>query len=68
LDDELVHSDKCHCVCPLYEEDELCCIPVGNWMRNPSSENAQAVINRINAIDVDAWIKHMIEIGAVEPE
>jgi hypothetical protein len=52
------------CDCPLWESDEIvCCSVYQKWEGDHTQENAQAVIDRINAIDVDAWTERLVKMG-----
>ena len=49
--------------CPLYSPDTIrltCCLEYEAWRRKNSPQNAQSVIDRIAAIDPEAWVDKLI--------
>ena len=59
-----------HYVCPLGRidvyGDSRCCLEYYTWHHLRTPENAQAVINRINAVDVGAWTAELVKRGVLE--
>ena len=57
-------------ICPLRSKDlSSCCNGLWwDWINNHSKETAQAIIDLITAVDVDAWTQHLVELGMLEEE
>ena len=55
--------------CPINDvySDE-CCKEWDKWYVNKTPENAQAVIDRLKAIDVDGWAEKLVKRGVIEDD
>lgn len=64
------NAPAAHDLCPIGEldidGDVMCCYEIYVWDDNETPENAQAVIDRINAIDVETWADKLVEMGVLE--
>jgi len=53
-------------ICPINEKGAQCCVAYETWHFDRTAQNAQAVVDRLKLIDVDAWTEKLVHNGVLE--
>lgn len=61
--DCLYFNNNCYCPLNIGTDNGICCVEHLIWDK---TENAQAMIDKIKAIDVDPWTEELVKRGVIE--